>query len=217
MTYQVVHLSDLETIPVGKRGLEWHPVRSRLGIEAFGINGYTTADVGGEVVEEHTEETNGHEEVYVVVKGRAIFTVDDETFDAPAVTIVHLPDPAARRAAVAAEPDTAVLAIGGKRGEAFRPSAWEVYFRASALPPVEAVAFMEQARDRYGENASFHYNLACYRARAGDGEGALRDLRRAIELDPRCSGWAESDEDFDPIRDEVSAITGQADAGGTGA
>ena len=71
-------------------------------------------------------------------------------------------------------------------------------------------------REHFGESAGFHYNLACYRARAGNGEGALRDLRRAIELDPRCAEWARGDEDFDPIRDEVSAITGQADAGGAG-
>ena len=217
MSFQVVHLSELETFPVGKHGLEWHPIRSRLGIEAFGMNAYTAAEAGGEVVEDHTEETYGHEEVYVVVEGRATFTIDGEEVDAPAGTIVHLPDPAARRRAVAREPGTTVLAVGGKRGEAFAASAWEVHFRASVLPPVEAVAMMEQSSERFGESAGFHYNLACYRARAGDGEGALRDLRRAIELDPRCSGWAESDEDFDPIRDEVSAITGQADAGGAGA
>ena len=217
MSFQVVHLSELETLPVGKHGLEWHPIRSRLGIEAFGMNAYTTAEAGGEVVEDHTEETYGHEEVYVVVEGHARFTIDGEEVDAPAGTIVHLPDPAARRRAVAREPGTTVLAVGGKRGEAFAPSAWEVHFRASVLPPAEAVAMMEQSSERFGESAGFYYNLACYRTRAADGEGALRDLRRAIELDPRCAEWARGDEDFDPIRDGVSAITGQADAGGTNA
>ena len=52
----IVHIDELELIPVGERGLQWRPVRSRFGISAFGTNAYT-ADVGDEIVEEHTEGT----------------------------------------------------------------------------------------------------------------------------------------------------------------
>ena len=68
----------------------------------------------------------------IVLTGRATFTVDGEEMDVPAGSLVHLADPALRRHAVAAEPATTVLAIGGKPGEGFRPSAWEHYFEAGA-------------------------------------------------------------------------------------
>jgi len=209
MSWNVVNLSELESFPVGERGLIWHPIRSRLGIEAFGVNAYTAAEVGGEVVEEHTEESLGHEEMYVVIAGRATFTLDGEEIDAPTGTIVHLPDPAVRRSAVALEPGTTVLAVGAKRGEAFTPSGWEVAFRANHLPPDEAVALVEDWVAGHPDDPAAYYNLACFRVRAGDRDGALAAFRRAFELDPdRVRTWSGGDEDLDQIRDEVSAITG---------
>jgi quercetin dioxygenase-like cupin family protein len=209
MSWNVTHLSELESFPVGKHGLLWHPIRSRLGIEAFGINAYTAAEVGGEVVEEHTEESLGHEEVYVVVAGRATFTLDGEEIDAPAGTIVHLPEPKVKRSAVALEPGTTVLAVGAKRGEAFTPSGWEVSFRAEHLPPDEAVRLIEEWVAGHPEDPAAFYNLACFRLRAADGDGALDAFRRSFELDPdRVRKWSSGDADLDPIRAEVSAITG---------
>ncbi len=209
MSFNVANLSELETIAVGEHGLQWHPIRSRLGIEAFGINAYTSAEVGGEIVEAHTEETYGHEEVYVVVSGRATFTVDGEELDAPAGTIVHLPEPGVHRSAVAAEPGTTVLAVGAKRGEAFQPSAWEATFRATKLPPEQAVELLEAEAARSPNAPSVIYNLACFRALAGDSEGAVEAFRRAHALDPeRAGGWAAGDSDLDSIRGEVDAILG---------
>ena len=49
-------------------------------------------NAGDDVVEEHTERSLGHEEVYVVLAGRATFTLDDETVDAPAGTVVFIRD-----------------------------------------------------------------------------------------------------------------------------
>ncbi len=209
MTWNIVNLSELESFPVGERGLLWHPIRSRLGIEAFGMNAYTAAEVGGEVVEEHTEEGVGHEEVYVVVAGHATFTLNGEEIDAPAGTIVHLPDWSVKRSAVALEPGTTVLAVGAKPGEAFRPSPWEAAFLAEHLPIAEAVALLEEAAAANPDDAATFYNLACFRMRAGDREGALEAVRRSFELAPeRVRKWSGGDVDLDPIRDEVSAITG---------
>ena len=208
-TWNVVNLSELETFPVGETGLLWHPIRSALGIEAFGINAYTSAEVGGEVVEEHTEESLGHEEIYIVIAGHATFTLDGEEVDAPTGTIVHLPEPKVKRSAVATEPGTTVLAIGAKPGEAFTPSGWEVSFRANNLPPDEAVHLVEEWVDGHPEDAAAHYNLACFRMRAGDRDGALESFGRAFELDPgRVRTWSGGDADLDPIRAEVSAIAG---------
>lgn len=124
VTSNIVHLDELESIPVGERGLQWRPIRSRIGIRAFGTNAYT-AGVGDQVIVEHTEEAHGHEEMYVVTSGHATFTLDGEEVDAPTGTIVHVPDPTVRRGAVARESGTTVLAVGAKPGEAFQPSGWD--------------------------------------------------------------------------------------------
>jgi quercetin dioxygenase-like cupin family protein len=209
VSWSVTHLSELESFPVGEHGLVWHPIRSRLGIEAFGINAYTAAEVGGEVVEEHTEKSFGHEEVYVVLAGRATFTLDGEEVDAPAGTIVHLPEPSTKRSAVALEPGTTVLAIGAKRGAVFTPSGWEVSFRANNLPPDEAVQMVEEWVAGHPDDPAAFYNLACFRVRADDREGALAAFGRAFELDPDLTRkWSAGDVDLDPVRAEVSAITG---------
>lgn len=198
----IVHIDDLELIPVGDRGLQWRPIRSHFGIRAFGMNAYT-ADVGDEIVEEHTESTYGHEEMYVVVRGRATFTLDGEEVDAPAGTIVHLPDPTVKRAAVASEPGTTVLAVGAKPGEAFRPSPWELAFRATQMKPADAVAYVEEHMSEYPDEARSHYNLACFKALAGDREGALDALERAHGMDPESVlKYAEGDSDLDSIRDD---------------
>lgn len=202
MTFNVVHIDELESIPVGEHGLHWRPIRSRLGIQAFGTNAYT-AEPGEEVVEDHKELTYGHEEMYVVIRGRATFTLDGEEIDAPAGTLIHLPDPGVQRRAVAQEPGTTVLAVGAKRGEVFQPSAWELVFRATQMEPAEAVAFLEENAGHYPEKAATHYNLACFRALAGDKDGALSALERAFEMEPdEVRKWAEGDSDLDSIRDD---------------
>jgi mannose-6-phosphate isomerase-like protein (cupin superfamily) len=68
---------------------------------------------GQDVVEPHRESEGGmgHEEVYVVLRGRASFTLDGEALDAPAGTVVRV-DPEVHRHAVAAEGGTTVLALG---------------------------------------------------------------------------------------------------------
>jgi len=216
--YTIARIDELETIPVGTHGLQWRPIRSRLGIRPFGMNAYTSAEVGGEVVEEHTELTFGHEEVYVVIAGHARFTLDGEEVDAPAGTIVHLPDPSVKRTAVSLEPDTTVLAVGGKPGEAYQPSVWELYFRASKLPPEEALELVENSEGYNVQEPGYSYNLACFRALAGKREEAVEAFRAAYEKDPeRVSGWADGDTDLDSIRDEISAIAGEPGSGGSGA
>ena len=114
-----IRLEEIEPIPVVGGTLLWQPVRRTLDIGAFGINAYVAPNAGDDVVEEHTEEALGHEEIYVVLTGRATFTLDDETLDAPTGTVVFVRDPKVKRHAQAMEPDTAVLAVGGPRGGAY--------------------------------------------------------------------------------------------------
>jgi tetratricopeptide (TPR) repeat protein len=201
--YHVISLAELDRIPVS-HGLEWRPIRRRLGIRAFGINAYTAEKLGDCVVEEHTE-GSGHEEVYVVVAGAARFTVDGDEFDAPAGTLVHLPDPDVLRSAVSKAEGTTVLAVGGWRGKAFEPSGWEWTFEASPLADEgrydEAIAIMKDGMEELGESGAGWYHVARFEAKAGRTDDAAAHLAKALELRPDVREYAEKDEDLSPLLD----------------
>ena len=199
MTFQVAHLDELERIPV-MEGLEWRPIRRRFGIWGFGTNAYTAAKPGDWIVEEHTESQLGHEELYVVVRGHAAFTLDGDQVDAPAGTLVFISDPAVTRKAVAEEDGTVVLAVGGKPGEAFTPSAWEWYFQAYAEPTEQGIETLRSGIEVDGERGPLYYHLACLEARAGRLDDARAHLIRAIELDPRLEELAAGDDDLKEVR-----------------
>jgi tetratricopeptide (TPR) repeat protein len=198
--YSVLRLGEIE--PISVAGVNWKPVRRTLGIDAFGINAYT-AGAGEHVVEEHTEETLGHQEAYVVIAGRATFTLDADELDAPQGTIVFIRDPSVRRHAVAAEAGTTVLAIGGVPG-VHSPSAWEWYFEAERYRESgdheAALDLLAEARDRFPDNAGVLYSSACWEALAGNTEAAIARLNAAFELEPKAARWAEGDTDLDAIR-----------------
>jgi tetratricopeptide (TPR) repeat protein len=204
-SYTVAHLDEL-----ARFGGEFDtiPIRIPLGIAAFGVNAYGAREAGGQVIEEHDELGAGagrHEELYVVLSGRARFTLAGDELDAPAGTLVFVRNPATRRGATAAEQDTTVLVIGGTLGKAFEPSPWESWLEA--LPFYEAkdfdsaLAVLERASVEHPDNPNVLYNLACCEALLGRREDALRHLTRAAELDARVREWAASDPDFDSIRD----------------
>jgi hypothetical protein len=200
---KILRLDEVEGIPVFGT-LSWKPVRRPLGVTAFGINAYTAAAAGDEVVEDHTETQLGHEEIYFVHAGRAVFTVDGEEVDAPAGTMVFLDDVTVRRHAVAKEPGTTVLAIGGVPGR-HEPSAWEYFF--PALPAMRdgdydtARQILEQGLAEK-DAPVVHYQLACVEALAGNRERALDELRIAVDANERYREAAKTDPDFASIRDD---------------
>jgi hypothetical protein len=193
--YEVAKLDELKRFPV-MHGLEWRPIRRRFGIGAFGINAYTAANPGDWVVEEHDETQIGHQEMYIVVRGRAKFTLNGEELDAPTGTIVFLDDPSVKRLAIAEEEGTTVLAIGAKPGEAFTPSVWEWVFEGYATTPDEAIAILQSGIRELGEHPAFHYHLACFSAKAGRKEEARSYLERAIDERPEWRERAMADEDL---------------------
>ena len=218
-----MHIDQLESYPIpGQEGLTWRPIRRHFDIRAYGINAYTADGAGQRVVEEHREADGGHEELYVVVSGRAAFMVEGEEHDAPAGTLVHCP-PGTLRGAVAAEPGTTVIGIGARPGEVFQPSGWEWIFAGiSRLEQGDAEgarAELQAGIETYPDSWQGYFNLACIEARLGNRDEALRQLERAAELEPeRVPKAAAEDEDFDSIRNEERflAITGQAHAGSPG-
>ena len=196
-------LDEIEGIPV-MGTLVWKPVRRTLGVTAFGINAYTAANAGDEVVEDHTEVQLGHEEIYAVIAGHAIFTVDGEEVDAPAGTLVYLDDVTQQRSAVAKVANTTVLAIGGKPG-LHDVSDWEYFF--PSLPHIRAGdydtarAMLKEALQEH-DAPVLHYQLGCVEALAGNADAAFAELEIAVAAAERFRGFAAKDDDLVSLRDD---------------
>jgi tetratricopeptide (TPR) repeat protein len=211
-TPRIARIDDIPAVPAG--GVGYRLVRRALGIEAFGINGFT-ADEGVQLIEEHDEMgVNGgrHEELYVVMTGLARFTIDGAEHDAPAGTLVFIPDPESRRSAVALQDGTSALAIGGRAGEPYEVSPWEPSFAAQGLAAagdVDAAAdLMAREAAARPDKAGLLYNAACFEALAGRRQAALEHLRAALELEPETvRGWAANDSDLDSLRDDPAFPT----------
>jgi tetratricopeptide (TPR) repeat protein len=218
---RVVKIDELELYPIeGQDGLTWRPVRRHFDIQSFGVNAYTAEEAGQRLVEEHRED-GGHEELYVVISGRARFVLDGDPHDAPAGTLVHC-SPGTLREAFAQEPGTTVLGIGAKPGEVFQPSGWEWTFAGMSLlnqGQEEAARREFQAGiEAYPDAWQGYYNLACAEARLGNHDPALENLARAAEINEEVvAKYAPDDSDFASLRDdpEFLALTGQADSGGS--
>ena len=211
--YRIASLSELETAdPFGDR--RWSQIRSFFEIESFGTNSWIADEPGAMVINEHDEDS-GDEELYVVMSGKATFTVDGETVEAPEGTIVFVRDPTAMRKAVAEEAGTRVLAVGAKRGEAFVASGWErfaPFFRHYGNEEYDkAIEALEQLLAKNPDDGAALYNLACVESMLGRRADAIGHLRRSIESEPeRFRELAKTDTDLDPIRDEpeFAAIVG---------
>ena len=181
------------------------PLRRRLNVRAFGINCWT-APVGAPVIERHRE-PDGDEEVYVVVRGRVRFTVQDETFDAGPAALVHV-QPNTVREAIAIEPETLVLAVGAKPGEAFEPKSWEDFQIAFAEAHVRGE---EEARELLSEMLAREpdawqpaYNAASFEALAGNADAAFEHLARALAHGPpRVRQLAADGADFAALRSDA--------------
>lgn len=198
--FAVARLADIERTSRG----EWIPLRRHFGIQAFGVNAWSAEEDGAELIREHEETSIGHEELYVVIEGRATFTVDGEEIDAPSGTAIFVRDPAVRRKAVVHSGPATILTVGAKPGEAFRVAPWEEY--ADILELFErgdfagAEARLLEALKQHPDDPGMLYNLACAEARQGRGEDALEHLRRSVELDARFTEYAREDADLASIR-----------------
>jgi tetratricopeptide (TPR) repeat protein len=203
MTWTTIDELDAIKLP---DGFVWRPIRRRFGIRAFGVNAYTATEAGGRIIEEHTEQSLGHQEIYLVLRGRARFTIDGTDHELGPGRLVFLRDPELRRGAVAVDGDTVVLALGGTPGRPHTVSPWEAMF--AAVPAVErrdwdeAIRIHDDALAELPDNAALLYNLACIESLAGRSLDALLHLERAVELDPKWARHARDDPDFETLRAE---------------
>jgi tetratricopeptide (TPR) repeat protein len=200
--YEVASLTGVESMP-GPGSLRWIPLRKHFGITAFGINAYTATEAGQDVVEEHSEERLEHEEIYIVLTGRATFVLDGEEREVPAGSAVFLRDPTIKRYARAEEPGTTVLAIGGKPGQ-HEISAWEYFFaaypKADAGDYEGALAELDAGLEQKPGYPPLLYHRACILAKAGRVDEARPWLDRALEGDPELKRWADEDDDLAELR-----------------
>jgi tetratricopeptide (TPR) repeat protein len=201
--YTILTLDEVET--ASNKGSSLIPVRHMLGFQPAGVNAWI-ADSGGQLIPPH-EEDSGNEELYVVVRGRAAFTVGEETADAPAGTFVFVP-PEVYRTAAAEEDATIVLAVGGTIGEAFNAGGWEAFSLADTHRQAgryeEGRAIMAQLIAENPDYWATTYNAGCFESLAGNPDAAFEHLRRAKELDAEgdSAQYFLEDSDLDPIRDD---------------
>jgi hypothetical protein len=122
--FAVRRLEDVAQVAAPLDEPEWWPLTHHFGLTAFGANIYIGRGDDSALLADHDEGGSNQEELYVVTAGEALFTLDGEQFDAPAVTVVAVPDPAVRRSAIAKVEGTTVVAVGGPRRAEFR-SSWQ--------------------------------------------------------------------------------------------
>jgi hypothetical protein len=202
--YAVARLDEIDEVNDGRE--PFRPVRHHFGITSFGVTTWTARDAGDRIINEHDEsEPDSAEELYVVLRGRAVFELAGDRVAAPTGTFVFVP-PGVKRTAFAELPETTVIALGGTPGKAYEPDGWELW--APLNPLYRARKFAEAAgRGRqlvaaHPQYAGLFYNLACCESLAGRTADAIDHLGRAIDRSERFRSHAKDDSDFDPIRDE---------------
>jgi tetratricopeptide (TPR) repeat protein len=203
-SYAVARLDEIEELTDGRE--PFRPVRHHFGISSFGVTAWTARDAGDRIINEHDEsEPDSDEELYLVVRGRAVFELDGDRVAAPAGTLIFAP-PGVKRTAFAEEPDTTVIVLGGTPGKAYEPDGWELW---APLNPLYESGQYAEAADRgrqlveaHPQYAGLLYNLACCESLAGRTADAVDHLGRAIDRSERSRAYAKDDSDFDPIRDE---------------
>lgn len=202
--WKSTHIGEIE-----RTGRFWRPVRKHFGLRAFGVNAWVAESEGDEIIQEHSEEDSGHEELYVVTDGHATFTLGGEEVDAPTGTYVYVA-PETSRKAVAKEAGTTIISIGAKPGEAFEVQNWEA--NAEMWPLYEAgdyegaIAVLEKALERERQGALV-YNLACMEAMLGRREDAVEHLLESLEGAPeRFIETARNDSDLDSIKDDPRVV-----------
>ncbi len=202
--YEILGLDDLDRLPSADGARFLRPLRRRLGFQPFGLNAWEGEQTGDQLIEPHREES-GTEELYIVVRGSARFTLGEETFDAPTGTLVHAL-PGRFRSATATEPGTIVLACGAEAGKAFTPSGWEDFYVAFALlrdgEPEQARATVQEALAREPDAWQGQYNAACFEALAGETDAAFDHLQRAIVMNRDVVEFAAGDADLASLRDD---------------
>ena len=202
--FAVAHLDEIEEF--SDAGCHYRPIRHHLGITAFGVTAWTGRAAGDLVINEHdVGDPTADQELFLVLRGHAVFEVDGDRVDAPAGTLVFAP-PRTKRTASAKEDGTTIIALEGTPGKAYEARGWELW--APLAPLFEAGEYGEVA-DRLAalvaanpQYPMLFFNLACAESLSGRTSDALDHLRQAIEMSEEFRLAAKDDSDLDLIRDD---------------
>ena len=93
----------------------WQALNKPLDITTFGVSA-VSMEPGEDLAIEHDELESHHQEVYVVVTGRAGFRFGSEEFEAGPGDVVAAADPAEIRDYWALEPGTRIVCFGAGPG-----------------------------------------------------------------------------------------------------
>jgi tetratricopeptide (TPR) repeat protein len=200
----VAHLDAIEEFD--DAGCHYRPIRHQLGISAFGVTAWTAHAAGDLVINEHDEgDPTADQELFLVLRGHAVFEIDGDQVDAPAGTLVSAP-PRTKRTASAKQAETTVIALEGTPGRGYDARGWELW--APLAPLYQAGRYAEVA-DRLSalvaaspQYPMLFFNLACCESRCGRTSDALDNLQHAIQMSAEFRTSAQTDPDLDPIRNE---------------
>ena len=202
--YAVAHLDEIGEFE--DAGAHYRPIRHELGITAFGVTAWTAHAAGDLLISEHDEDDPpSDEELFLVVRGHAVFRLEGTQVDAPAGTLVSAA-PRTKRTASAKEAGTIIIAVEGTPGKAYDARGWELW--APLAPLYDAGEYAEVA-DRLGavvaaapQYPMLFFNLACCESLIGRTSDALDHLRHAVGMSEEFRESAREDADLDPIRHE---------------
>lgn len=117
----VLHLPDVPTAAIDAG--RWQALNGPLGVTTFGVNA-VVIDPGEEIDIEHDEAESGHQEVYVVVSGRAAFRLGERDIEAGPGDVVAVADAAETRSYRALEAGTRIVCFGAGPGAEHDFGAW---------------------------------------------------------------------------------------------
>jgi hypothetical protein len=202
--YAVAHMEEIDEFNDGQ--CLCRPVRHHLGISSFGATVWTARTSGDTIIDEHDEgDPTSDQELFLVLRGHAVFELEGDRVDAPAGTFVFAP-PGMKRRAIAEEAGTAIFLVEGTPGEAYQARGWELW--SPLVPLYQAGKFTEVADhlrkvvDVHPQYPMLFFNLACCESLSGQTVAALDHLRRAIGMSEEFRLNAKNDSDLDAIRDE---------------
>ena len=119
---QVRSIEEIEPYagPHAIPGIRFRPAREALGVSAWGMS-VLELDPNCSGYPEHDHHSDGHEEVYVVLRGRVTLQAADAQTALSAGDLVRV-GPATRRKFVTADEGAVLLALGGTPGQPYTPS-----------------------------------------------------------------------------------------------
>jgi uncharacterized cupin superfamily protein len=101
-------------------GIRFRPVRQALGVSSWGMN-VIELDPGTSGYPEHDHDNDGHEEVYLVLRGQAVLVADGVEQPVREGQFVAVP-PRVSRKFVTREHGATLLALGGTPGKPYEPA-----------------------------------------------------------------------------------------------